>query len=147
MPAKTGKKGSKKQIVRFTVDCSQPVEDSVLEPASFEKFLRDAIKVNGKAGNLGDTVKVDRDKTKVTVTAELPFAKRYLKYLTKKFLKRQQLRDYLHVIATNKVVCRSVYHSYLDEGGIGSNIAAAGARLRETIVQREAMPVRNQRRN
>merc|ERR1719408_280361 len=97
------KKGSKKQTVKFTVDCSQPVEDSVLEPANFEKFLKDSIKVNGKAGNLGDTISVSRDKTKVIVSAELPLAKRYLKYLTKKFLKRQQLRDSLHVIATNKV--------------------------------------------
>ena len=26
---------------------------------------------------------------------------RYLKYLTKKYLKKQQLRDYLHVVANN----------------------------------------------
>jgi len=27
---------------------------------------------------------------------------RYLKYLTKKYLKKQDLRDYLHVIASDK---------------------------------------------
>lgn len=31
-----------------------------------------------------------------------PLSRRYLKYLTKKYLKMQVLRDYLHVIATNK---------------------------------------------
>lgn len=30
------------------------------------------------------------------------YPKRYLKYLTKKFLKKNQLRDWLHVIASDK---------------------------------------------
>ena len=80
----------------------QPVEDKVLDPAAFEKFLHDRIKVNGKAGQLGSKVTISRDKTKIQVAAELPFSKRYLKYLTKKYLKKQQLRDFLHVIATSK---------------------------------------------
>ena len=70
--------------------------------ASFEKFLHDRIKVGGKAGQLGTKVTISRDKTKLNVNAELPFSKRYLKYLTKKYLKKQQLRDYLHVIASKK---------------------------------------------
>lgn len=52
--------------------------------ASFEKFLVEKIKVANKAGNLGDSIKVSRDKTKLTVTADIPMSKRYLKYLTKK---------------------------------------------------------------
>lgn len=71
-----------------------------------EKFLHDRIKVNGKAGNLGDSgacvsgrcraapaaltrrwpgwaglraVKISRDGPKITVVAQLPFSKRYLK--------------------------------------------------------------------
>lgn len=32
----------------------------------------------------------------------LPFC-RYLKYLTKKYLKKQQLRDYLHVVANSQM--------------------------------------------
>jgi len=67
--------------------------------------------VNGKAGNLGDSVSITRDRTKLTVTAELPFSKRYLKYLTKKYLKKQQLRDYLHVVATNKNTYELKYFS------------------------------------
>lgn len=30
-----------------------------------------------------------------------PFSKRYLKYLTKKYLRRIEIRDYIHVIASN----------------------------------------------
>jgi large subunit ribosomal protein L22e len=47
-------------------------------------------------------VTISRDPKKLFVTANLPFSKRYLKYLTKKYLKKQNLRDYLHVIAANK---------------------------------------------
>lgn len=97
-----GKKVGKRSLAKFSIDCQQPVEDKVIDPASFEKFLHDRIKVNGKAGDLGTKVVISRDKTKIMVQAELPFSKRYLKYLTKKYLKKQQLRDFLHVISTSK---------------------------------------------
>ncbi len=41
-------------------------------------------------------------KAKVVVEAHVPMSKRYLKYLTKKYLKKQQLRDFLRVIANKK---------------------------------------------
>lgn len=107
---------SKKKQVKFVIDCWQPVEDAVLDVATFEKFLRDSIKVGGKAGALGEQVTVSMEKTKIIVAADLPFAKRYLKYLTKKFLKKQQLRDYLHVIATNKTTYEMRYFSINSEG-------------------------------
>eukprot|EP00339_Tiarina_fusa_P029178 CAMPEP_0117032890 /NCGR_PEP_ID=MMETSP0472-20121206/23545_1 /TAXON_ID=693140 ORGANISM="Tiarina fusus, Strain LIS" /NCGR_SAMPLE_ID=MMETSP0472 /ASSEMBLY_ACC=CAM_ASM_000603 /LENGTH=122 /DNA_ID=CAMNT_0004741661 /DNA_START=26 /DNA_END=394 /DNA_ORIENTATION=- len=99
--SKANKKAQKKNVAKFTIDCWQPMEDKVLDPVAFEKFLHDRIKVNGKAGNLGTKVTIAREKSKLNVTAELPFSKRYLKYLTKKFLKKQQLRDFLHVVATS----------------------------------------------
>lgn len=71
--------------------------------------------MNGKTGVLGDAVTITRDKAKLTVTADLPFSKRYLKYLTKKHLKKQQLRDYLHVVATNKTTYELKYFS-INEG-------------------------------
>ncbi len=43
---------------------------------SFEKFLTDKIKVDGKTGVLGDSIKVAREKSKVTVTAETNISKR-----------------------------------------------------------------------
>jgi len=69
--------------------------------AAFDEFLKSHIKVNGKIGNLGNVVAVANDGKKITVTAEGAFAKRYLKYLTKKFLKKKNVRDFLHVVASN----------------------------------------------
>ena len=114
-----GRKGNQPKAAKkkFCIDCTVPVDDNVLDPASFEKFLNDRIKVNGKAGMLGDVVQVSRDKTKIHVVAEEPFSKRYLKYLTKKYLKKQQLRDYLHVIASNKQTYELRYFNIHDDGG------------------------------
>lgn len=58
--------------------------------------------MNGKAGNLGEVVTVTRDKSRITVEAKQKFSKRYLKYLTKKFLKKQNLRDWMRVVASDK---------------------------------------------
>lgn len=67
-----------------------------------EKFLLDRIKVNNKTGQLGESVVITRDKSRITVEANIKFSKRYLKYLTKKFLKKQNLRDWMRVVASDK---------------------------------------------
>uniref|UniRef100_A0A4W6E7B0 Large ribosomal subunit protein eL22 n=1 Tax=Lates calcarifer TaxID=8187 RepID=A0A4W6E7B0_LATCA len=73
------------------------------DAANFEQFLQERIKVNGKAGNLGGgVVSIERNKSKITVSSEVPFSKRYLKYLTKKYLKKNNLRDWLRVVANTK---------------------------------------------
>jgi large subunit ribosomal protein L22e len=60
------------------------------------------IKINGKTNQLAGQVSVERTKQKLTVTSEIAFSKRYLKYLTKKYLKKNKLRDWLRVIANSK---------------------------------------------
>ena len=80
--------------------------------------MHDRIKVDGKTGQLGDNVKILRDgtfwcsseplsccstcifsgDTKITVTSNVPLSKRYLKYLTKKFLKKNSLRDWIRYV-------------------------------------------------
>lgn len=87
----------------------------MFDGAAFEKFLHDRIKVEGKPGQLGDNIKITRNgrspatyacgipwlthsiigDSNVTVTSSIPLSKRYLKYLTKKFLKKNTLRDWI----------------------------------------------------
>ncbi|XP_055813441.1 60S ribosomal protein L22-3-like [Solanum dulcamara] len=100
-------KGGKKKGATFVIDCSKPVDDNIMEIASLDKFLQERIKVGGKAGALGDSVTVSREKNKITVTCNSAFSKRYLKYLVKKYLKKNNVRDWLRVIASNKD--RNVY--------------------------------------
>jgi len=87
----------------FAIDCKEPVEDDIFDIASFEKFLHERVKVQNKTGNLGEAIAIQRTGSTVNVTVnKSDFSKRYLKYLTKKFLKRQLLRDYIRVIARSR---------------------------------------------
>lgn len=73
--------------------------------AQFEKYLHDHIKIKGKTGQLAQSnVVLTRDRTKLTVAspAEIDFSKRQLKYLSKRYLKKQQLKDFLRVVAASK---------------------------------------------
>ncbi|XP_007907864.2 60S ribosomal protein L22-like 1 [Callorhinchus milii] len=96
------KKAVKKGVWKFTVNLSHPVEDGILDCGNFEQFLRERVKVGAKTGNLSNVVQIERLKTRITVTSTRPFSKRYLKYLTKKYLKKNNLRDWLRVVASDK---------------------------------------------
>ncbi|CAJ2502677.1 Uu.00g100710.m01.CDS01 [Anthostomella pinea] len=94
-PAKTTKK--------FVINAQQPASDKIFDTAAFEKFLQDKIKVDGRVGNLGETIVIKQaGEGKVEITAHNELSGRYLK--TKKFLKKQQLRDWLRVVSTSKGV-------------------------------------------
>ncbi|XP_064383846.1 large ribosomal subunit protein eL22-like [Halichondria panicea] len=109
MPTTQRRGGKAKKVTnKFTIDCSTPVEDEIMDVAAFEDFLRGRIKVGGKVGTNvgrpgeGKEVTLSRAKNDIEVSAEIPFSKRYLKYLTKKFLKKNNLRDYIRVVASSK---------------------------------------------
>ena len=74
-----------------------------------ETFLASKIKVNGKAGNLGKSVIVKKEKNKVVVKSTAGFSKQYLKYLTKKFLKKNNIRDWIRVVAVSKTTYQLRY--------------------------------------
>uniref|UniRef100_A0A6M2DG13 Large ribosomal subunit protein eL22 n=1 Tax=Xenopsylla cheopis TaxID=163159 RepID=A0A6M2DG13_XENCH len=109
-PVQTGKKqqlrgkGLKKKKVslKFTVDCTTPVEDNIMDVQNFKKYLQDRIKVNGKTNNFGNNVSLECQKMKVSVISDIPFSKRCLKYLTKKYLKKNNLRDWIRVVDGGK---------------------------------------------
>ena len=43
-----------------------------------------------------------KEKNKIVLTSTVPFSKRYLKFLTKKYLMTNNLRDWLRVVASAK---------------------------------------------
>lgn len=65
---------------------------------------------------MGNVIKVTRKDAKVEVSSEIRLSKRYLKYLTKKYLKKQQLRDWLHVVASSKNAYELRYFNISEEG-------------------------------
>ncbi|VDL72442.1 unnamed protein product [Nippostrongylus brasiliensis] len=102
---KASKKAIRKKKVhlKFNIECKNPAEDGIIKTEDFESFLNEKIKIGGKTGQLANSgVKVELNKTKVSIIADVPFSKRYLKYLTKKYLKKISLRDWLRIVAINK---------------------------------------------
>jgi large subunit ribosomal protein L22e len=104
----------------FVIDCSAPVSDQIFDLAAYEKYLRDHIKVNGQTNQLADAgVVISRDAANPSKLVVLPnqvVTKRSLKYLTKKFLKKHQLRDWLRVIATDKESYQIKYFNVDNQG-------------------------------
>merc|ERR1739838_11153 len=110
------KGGKKKKVTKtFTIDCSHPVEDGIMVIAKFEEFLKARVKVEGKTANLGKNVSISSTKTKINVSSDIDFSKRYLKYLSKKYLKANNLRDWLRVVADSKASYQLKYFNINQE--------------------------------
>jgi len=110
---------AKKGTVKFVIDCTPAVEDKVVDMAAFEKYMVDHIKINNKTNQLeSNNVVLSLDRTKLTVAspAELGFSKRQLKYLTKRYLKKTQLKNFLRVVANSKNSYEMRYYSISGDG-------------------------------
>lgn len=68
-----------------------------------EKYLQERMKYQGKTNNLSNNITFERQKSKVIINSDVHFSKRYLKYLTKRYLKKNSLRDWIRVVANDKV--------------------------------------------
>lgn len=67
---------------QFIINASQPANDKIFDVSAFEKFLTERIKVEGRVGNLGDTIKISQQGDgKVEIIAHNDLSGRYLKYL------------------------------------------------------------------
>jgi large subunit ribosomal protein L22e len=68
--------------LQYIINCTQPVSDKIFDLSAFEKFLHDKIKVEGRVGNLGDSINISQvGDGKIEVVTHIPFSGRYLKYL------------------------------------------------------------------
>ena len=104
----------KKQVI---MDCSAPTAEGVFSMEAFKEFLLNNIKVDGYRNNFQGRVQVIlngnlmmiRSTTVVPVygehqsrpkkTPKMSFNRSQLKYLTKKFLKRNLLREQYHIVS------------------------------------------------
>merc|ERR1712142_1119134 len=80
---------------------SKEIQDGIMKVDDLKQFLEERIKVDGKLNNL-EQINLESAKNKVSLVADRAFSKRYLKYLTKKYLKKNNLRDWLRVVASNQ---------------------------------------------
>ncbi|KTW25623.1 hypothetical protein T552_03483 [Pneumocystis carinii B80] len=114
---KGSKKGQKQCVKKYTLDASGPVGDRIFDVSAFETFLHERIKVEGRTGQLSDSVLITREEGKITIVTHVSFSGRYLKYLTKKFLKKHQLRDWLRVVSTTKGTYELRFYNVVVDSG------------------------------
>jgi large subunit ribosomal protein L22e len=106
--AKLAKAASKskrpKKDLEYLIKVRDVVEADIFDVAAFEEYLAARIKAKkgGKAGELGTDVTISTTPIQAKIITKVPLSKRYVKYLTKKFLKKNLLRDHCRVIATGK---------------------------------------------
>ena len=98
-----------KKAVNFVIDLGVAYEDDLLVAKELADFLKTSMKLNGKKGNLQDQVTIAVSKDKLNLSTKVQFAKRYIKYLVKKYLKKNDILEYLKVIATDKQTYKIKY--------------------------------------
>merc|ERR1712173_310695 len=118
---KMGKKGKQggqqaKGNKTYKIDCTDPVKDKIVETKAVAEFLKEKIKVDGKTGNLGDKINVTTDERTITVVVDgAKISKRYLKYLVKKWLKKNEMREWVRIISTNSSTYKMKYFQVNNE--------------------------------
>uniref|UniRef100_A0A0A9WVJ3 Large ribosomal subunit protein eL22 n=1 Tax=Lygus hesperus TaxID=30085 RepID=A0A0A9WVJ3_LYGHE len=125
--AKTAKPANKP--MKLTINCKEPVEDAVFDIQNFDEFLRKSLKVKRgeKPGLLRDRVDITTNEDSVVIVAKEAIAKRYIKFLTKKYLCRNTLRDYIRVLSKNRSTLTLRYFMNTRDAGEEDEEAASAA--------------------
>ncbi|ODQ82205.1 hypothetical protein BABINDRAFT_173141 [Babjeviella inositovora NRRL Y-12698] len=100
---------------KFTVDVSGPTENGVFDPSSYVKYLIDHVKVGGIVGNLGSDIEITEENNKVTVVSNTQFSGKYLKYLSKRYLKKNQIRDWIRFVSVKQNQYKLNFYNVAEE--------------------------------
>ncbi|KAG0441591.1 60S ribosomal protein L22 [Dictyocoela muelleri] len=100
-----------KILANYTLDCSKCVQDSLFDANDLKEHLISKIKVNGKTGHLGKKIIVNSSADQVTIVSQKPLSKRYIKYLSKKFLYARKIKDWVRVVASDRNGYRFSYYN------------------------------------
>ena len=93
-----------KTYKKYTIDFSAPISNNLLTLESVSKYLELNMKLNGLKGKIGDSIKINiSDKNNITIQVEstLEFSKKYIKYLTKKYLKKEGIEKFMTINANS----------------------------------------------
>ena len=99
---KTDTKQKTKTYKKYTIDFTAPLFNKLLTLESISKYLELNMKINGLKGKLGDSIKInisDKNSILIQVESTLEFSKKYIKYLTKKYLKKEGIEKYMTINA------------------------------------------------
>ncbi|PWU97819.1 putative 60S ribosomal protein L22 [Trypanosoma cruzi] len=122
--AKVGSRGfvRQKQLAKgkkvFKIDCTIPANDGIFSEeilGNFEQYFQENLKLNGRKGKLTEKVRVGLRNNVLTIATTMAYRKKYFKYLTKKFLKKKDLRDWIRILARGKDTYQLKYFNIQDQ--------------------------------
>ncbi|EAN90474.1 putative 60S ribosomal protein L22 [Trypanosoma cruzi] len=122
--AKVGSRGfvRQKQLAKgkkvFKIDCTIPANDGIFSEeilGNFEQYFQENVKLNGRKGKLTEKVRVGLRNNVLTIATTMAYRKKYFKYLTKKFLKKKDLRDWIRILARGKDTYQLKYFNIQDQ--------------------------------
>lgn len=105
-----------KKVIK--IDCTIPANDEIFSEEvlnNFEQYFQDNTKLHGRKGNLNEKVRISMNKDVLTVSTTMMYRKKYFKYLTKKFLKKKGLRDWIRILSTGKDTYTLKYYNIQDQ--------------------------------
>ncbi|XP_025206915.1 60S ribosomal protein L22-like [Melanaphis sacchari] len=83
---------------KMIIDCTDPMNKSVMNFNFFIKFLQKNLKCDGESNNFNVSLK--KKNTKIIIKSNVPFMMRYLKYVIKSYLKETTLHKLLKIVKT-----------------------------------------------
>ena len=89
-----------KTYKKYNIDFTAPISNNLLTLESISRYLEVNMKLNGLKGKLGDSIKIniaDKNNIMIQVENSIQFSKKYIKYLTKKYLRREGIENYLTI--------------------------------------------------
>lgn len=88
--------------VTITVDCTAPLADNFFEMSQFVEYMQKNMKVSGLRNNMKDKITIEAQDKKLVVKANIKYTKRAIRYYTRKFLKKVDLRDRFRLLSSSK---------------------------------------------
>merc|ERR1719312_1783911 len=87
------------KVKNFFIDCSMPSSDGIFNCDNYLLYMQENFKVDKVRNNLVHVdITMDKEKQRLKVSSKVQIKKKYLKFLTKKYLNKQNLRDYVRII-------------------------------------------------
>jgi large subunit ribosomal protein L22e len=128
------KKSKQITLKKSSINCTLAVEHNLFNVSEFATYLRQRIKVDGDMGKLEGAISVELDNATSTIVVRAfkasqmkkkriwskrvylsdTFSTRYLRYLTKKWICKQELKNFIRCVSTD------FSKASLSKGGSGS---------------------------
>ncbi|KAF7697532.1 60S ribosomal protein L22 [Cucumispora dikerogammari] len=102
----------------YNLNFLECINDGLFTVEEVKEHLENKFKVEGKTGNLGGKIELKINGNNLQLISTFKFRKSYLKYLSKKFLFKKNLTDWVHLVSDYKTGYDFTYYKVAKEGEV-----------------------------